>query len=213
MIKIKKFEFNAFSENTYVVWDEKSNEAIIVDPGCFDKSEQMELEEFITKNNLTPKYLINTHCHIDHILGCKYVKDKYQIPFIVAEADIPLLNAASKQAAMFGIDKIETPEADEFLTEQKSFSIGNSKMNFLFVPGHSPGGYCILFRDENICLTGDVLFESSIGRTDLWSGNYRQLINAITEKLFSLPDEVIIYPGHGNHSTIGKEKNSNPFFN
>ena len=213
MIQIKKFTFNLFSENTFVLWDDESLESAIVDPGCSDSSEENELENFITDNNLKVKYLINTHCHIDHILGCEFVKNKYNPAYYAPELDIPLLQNAKMQAIFVGMNFSISILPDEYLTENKNLYLGKSELSFLFTPGHTPGEFCIYINDIKTCISGDVLFFDSIGRTDLWGGNYDTLIKSINEKLLTLPDDTKIYPGHGESSTISREKNLNPFLN
>ena len=210
-MQTKKFVFNPFSENTYVVYDQTSKEAIVIDPGCFDDDEKKELEYFIRSNNLTVKYLVNTHCHIDHILGNKFVKEIFAPIFLAPELDIPLLHDAEKQANMFGLSIENSPEPEELITENKIYKIGKIEFNFLFTPGHTPGEYCVYFESQKKCFTGDVLFKQGIGRTDLWGGDFDTLISSIEKKLLSLPDSVEIYPGHGNTSKIGLEKLENPF--
>jgi hydroxyacylglutathione hydrolase len=211
MIQIKKFVFNVFSENTFILWDDESKECAVVDPGCSAKSEEQILENFIRENNLIVKYLINTHCHIDHILGCRYIKDKFNIDYYAPENDLPLLDNAKIQAKMFGIQFSNAVIPDKFITEETKLNIGDSPLDFLFTPGHTPGEYCIFMPKEKYCITGDVLFYDSIGRTDLWGGDHGTLINSIQKKLLQLPDETKIFPGHGDNSTIGREKNQNPF--
>jgi len=213
LIKLQKFTFNLFAENTYVLWDDESKECAIVDAGCSDQSEEQKLAEFITDNNLTVKYLINTHCHIDHILGCEFVKSKFNPIYYAPELDIPLLQNAKMQASFVGMDFSISILPDNYLTEDKKIYIGKSELSFIFTPGHTPGEFCIYIPSINSCITGDVLFFDSIGRTDLWGGNYDVLIKSINEKLLSLPEETIIYPGHGESSTIGREKKLNPFLN
>ncbi|MCU0342649.1 MAG: MBL fold metallo-hydrolase [Ignavibacterium sp.] len=213
MIQLQKFTFNLFSENTFVLWDDVSKECAIVDPGCSDVEEEKELEEFIIKNNLQVKFLINTHCHIDHILGCDFVKNKFNPTYYAPELDLPLLKNANMQASFAGMDFSTSILPDEFLTEEKKLYLGKSEISFLFTPGHTPGEYCILISEIKTCISGDVLFYDSIGRTDLWGGNYDMLIKSINEKLLTLPDETIIFPGHGESSTIGREKTFNPFLN
>ena len=213
MIQIKKFTFNLFSENTFVLWDDESLESAIVDPGCSDSSEENELENFITDNNLKVKYLINTHCHIDHILGCEFVKNKYNPAYFVPELDIPLLQNAKMQASFVGMDFSISILPDEYLTENKNLYLGKSELSFLFTPGHTPGEFCIYINDIKTCISGDVLFFDSIGRTDLWGGNYDTLMKSINEKLLTLSDDTKIYPGHGESSTKKKKKKLNPFLN
>lgn len=200
-----------FSENTIIIWDDKSGDAAIVDPGTSSSTEENELLSFISSKDLRIKYLINTHCHIDHILGCSFVKEKFNPVYYAPEFDLPLLDNAQQQAQMFDLDIDQPPIPDKLITEQTEIMIGESKLQFLFTPGHTPGEFCIYIGEEKICITGDVLFKERIGRTDLWGGNYETLLNSIHEKLFLLPDDVVIYPGHGEPSTIGYEKQNNPF--
>lgn len=213
MIRIKKFTFNLFSENTFVLSDDESKQCAIVDPGCSDKDEENELESFINENDLSVKYLINTHCHIDHILGCEFVKQKFNPIYYAPELDIPLLENAKMQAEMVGIDFSISILPEKYLTENLELKIGSTSLKFLFTPGHTPGEFCIYISEIYSCISGDVLFFDSIGRTDLWGGNYDTLIRSINEKLFTLPDDTIIFPGHGEQSTIGREKKFNPFLN
>ena len=211
MVKVNVFTFNLFSENTIVLWDDETKEAAVIDPGISSPDEETILSDFISSEKLKVKYLINTHCHIDHILGCEFVKEKFNPVYFVPKKDLPLLEHAQEQASMFDISLNKPPIPDELITEETELSIGKSKMKFLFTPGHTPGEFCIYLENEKICITGDVLFNESIGRTDLWGGDYDTLINSIQTKLFTLPDNVIIYPGHGESSTIGYEKQNNPF--
>jgi len=211
MIKVKVFTFNLFNENTIVLWDDETKEAAVIDPGTSTHDEEKMLSDFISSENLEIKYLINTHCHIDHILGCKFVKEKYNPVYYAPEKDIPLLDHAQQQAQMFDIIMEKLPKPDQLIEETTEISIGNSKLKFLFTPGHTPGEICIYLEKENICITGDVLFNESIGRTDLWGGDYDTLIDSIENRLLILPDDVVIYPGHGETSTIGYEKQNNPF--
>ncbi len=211
MIQIKNFIFNDFAENTILLWDDESYESAVIDPGMSNSEEKKVFSDFLTGNKLQLKYLINTHCHIDHILGCEYIKTKYGVDYYAPEKDIILLKNASTQAQMFGLNLDDPPEPDKLISEKIELSLGNSKLKFLFTPGHTPGEFCIYLKDEKICITGDVLFKEGIGRTDLWGGNYNTLIKSIETKLFTLPDNVKIFPGHGESSTIGHEKENNPF--
>jgi glyoxylase-like metal-dependent hydrolase (beta-lactamase superfamily II) len=211
MIKLKRFIFNPFDENTYLIWEENSKETIIIDPGCSDSVEEKELKDFISQNKLIPKYLINTHCHIDHILGNAFVKSEFNVEFIACEEDVFLLDLMQQQASMFSLAVKKSPQPDKYLSEDLKLEFQDIKVKFLFTPGHTPGEYCIYFPNANFCITGDVLFKEAIGRTDLWKGDYDTLIASIQDKLLALPDDVIIYPGHGDESTIGYEKKNNPF--
>ena len=197
MIKLEKFTFNSFSENTYFIWDDETKEAIVVDPGCSDESEENILTEFISANELKLKYLINTHCHIDHIFGCNFIKEKYNPNFLIPEKDLPLLKNAAKQAEMFGIDIKTRSQPDQFITEDLTLKLNQSEIKFLFTPGHTPGEFCIYLHKEKILISGDVLFKESIGRTDLWGGNYNTLVSSINTKLLVLPNDVKVYSVHG----------------
>ena len=211
MVQVKSFTFNFFNENTFVLWDDETKESAIIDPGVYSSDEQITLTDFITNQHLNVKFLINTHCHIDHILGCKFVKEKFNPVYYAPEKDILLLENSVMQAQMFDINFEEPPSPDKLINDETELFLVDSKIVFLFTPGHTPGEYCLYLEKEKICITGDVLFKEGIGRTDLWGGDYDALINSIENKLFSLPDDVKIYPGHGDESTIGYEKQYNPF--
>ncbi|MBU0561186.1 MAG: MBL fold metallo-hydrolase [Bacteroidetes bacterium] len=212
-MQIENFVFSPFSVNTFVIWEEESLECAIVDPGCSNDGEKLELESFIIAKNLEVKYLLNTHCHIDHIFGNDFVKNNFHPKFFAPEKDVFLLKMAGEQGNVFGIKNLTSPEPDEFLSETLKLNLGKIEMQFIFTPGHTPGEFCIYIASEKICFTGDALFKDSIGRTDLWGGNFDTLIGSIRNKLFLLPDEVKIFPGHGEPSTIGDEKKYNPFLN
>ena len=211
MLVVKKFIFNVFSVNTYIIWDESSKECMIIDPGCSDTDEEQRLRRYLDDNRLHVLYLLNTHCHIDHVMGCNFVKDQYEARYYIPEKDIDLLDHASVQADAFGIEIKRPPLPDVLITEDTRLILGNSPVTFLFTPGHTAGEYCFYLSKESICITGDVLFKNSIGRTDLWGGDYDTLISSVKTKLFPLPDNVMIYPGHGEASKIGLEKRDNPF--
>ena len=211
MIQIQKFTFNPFSENTFVILDDEPKEAMIIDPGCSDEYDEKTLSEFISSKELQVLYLINTHCHIDHIFGCKFVKEKYNSIFLAPEDDLPLLQNAVAQAQMFGVEIENPPMPDKFLSEDFKLTLNKSEIKFLFTPGHTPGEFCVYLENEKILISGDVLFKESIGRTDLWGGDYNTLLHSIKSKLLTLPDEVKVFPGHGEETTIGYEKNNNPF--
>ena len=198
-------------ENTFVVWDEQSREAAVIDPGMSNEVEELEIKSFIEENSLDIKYLINTHCHIDHILGCRFVKEKYNPVYYIPEKDLPLYDNADKQAEMFGVTMGKLPKIDRYLTEDEKIILGSESFSNLFTPGHTPGEFSLYFDKSQFCITGDVLFREGIGRTDLYGGDYNTLIESIKTKLFSLPDDILIYPGHGDESTIGYEKLHNPF--
>lgn len=211
MFKIKQFIFSPFAENTYIIYDDSNKEAAVIDPGCYTREEEELLSKFAEEKQLEIKYLINTHCHIDHIFGNKFIKDKYNATFIVPEKDIFLLKLMEEQAAGYGVELKPSPQPDLLIENLNELKIGNYKCEFLFTPGHTPGEYCLYFPSEKILFSGDVLFYQSIGRTDLWGGDYDTLIRSIETKLYSLPDEVTVYPGHERMTTIGFEKKNNPF--
>lgn len=211
MIKIEKFVFNAFMENTFLVWDEISGEAAVIDPGCYDAMEQNHLAGFIISNSLKLKYLVNTHCHIDHIFGNSFIKNNYDVTFFAPEEDVFLLELMEEQARNYGMKLSRSPKPDAYAVEMKNIYLGKSEGRFLKTPGHSPGEVCLYFPEDKKCFTGDVLFFEGIGRTDLWGGNYDDLENSIRTKLFTLADDVEILPGHGDYSSIGHEKKHNPF--
>ena len=211
MIKIEKFVFSPFSENTYIIWEDVLFEAAIVDPGCSDESEEKIISDFISKNNLNIKYLINTHCHIDHIFGCEFIKQKYNPIYLIPEKDLSLLQNADKQAETFGIEMRIPPNPDKFIEENMILALAENEIKFLFTPGHTEGEYCIYLQKDKLLISGDVLFKGSIGRTDLWGGDYNTLIISINNKLLSLPNDVKVFPGHGEETTIGNEKEFNPF--
>ena len=211
MIRIQKFIFNPFLENTYIVWDEYSKEAAVIDPGCYDAQENEAIKNFIEENQLIIKYIINTHCHLDHIFGNAFIKENFDVPLLMPRDDLFLLDLMVEQAKSYGVKFIPSPRPDELIQEGSKISLGETEGKFIFTPGHTPGEVCLYFEKEKICFTGDVLFNESIGRADLWKGDFQTLINSIKEKLLSLPDDVTIYPGHESRSSIGYEKKNNPF--
>lgn len=210
MLRIKKFTFNPFGENTYVLFDD-SKECVVIDPGCYEKAEQQELTAFIDSNQLVVKMLLNTHCHIDHVLGNAFVKRKFNVGLFINPIEEPLLRAVKSYASNYGFFQYEDSVADGFLTEKDVVAFGEQKLQILFVPGHSPGHIAFYDEASKILVGGDVLFENSIGRTDLPGGNFNTLINSIHEKFFTLPDDVTVYCGHGEETSIGFEKRTNPF--
>ena len=210
MLHVKTFVFNPFSENTYVVYDD-SLEAVVIDPGCYEQEEKDHLDNFIKSEKLIVKYLLNTHAHIDHVLGNYHVKEKYKVPFLMHKKDEPVLKAVKAYAPNYGFINYTEALPDQFLEEGDEVIFGNSKFSVLFVPGHAPGHIAFYNQKEKILMGGDVLFKRSVGRTDLPGGNHETLINSIHQKLFVLPDDVVVYPGHGDTTTLGEEKISNPF--
>jgi glyoxylase-like metal-dependent hydrolase (beta-lactamase superfamily II) len=210
MLSINFFEFNPFAENTYILFDE-TNEAVIVDAGCYGRDEEKELSDFIAEKKLNIKAVINTHSHIDHILGAYYVKDKYKVPLLVHRLDEPMLRAGKVTSQMYGIDRYNEVTADGYISENEPVTFGNQSFKVLFLPGHAPGHVGFYHEKQKVLFGGDVLFHRSIGRTDLPGGNYDTLIESIHNKIFTLPDDVVVYPGHGPATTVGDEKVKNPF--
>ncbi|WP_111670627.1 MBL fold metallo-hydrolase [Algoriphagus litoralis] len=210
MLHIKTFTFNPFQENTYLVYDDQG-EAVLIDPGCHTGQERAELEGFITSQNLKLHHLLNTHCHIDHVLGNAWAKKRFGIPLLIHKNELPVLKSVEVYAPNYGFSGYESSEADDFLEEGQVFTIGLESMKIIFVPGHAPGHLVFYHEQSGQCIAGDTLFRGSIGRTDLPGGNHTLLLAKIKSELFSLPDETIIYPGHGPETTIGYEKIYNPF--
>lgn len=211
-MKIKIFEFNPLGVNTYVLYDE-TGECIVVDASCFFSDENELLLNFILDNNLTVKYLVNTHLHFDHIFGVNFMASQFGLKLQAHRDDIFLLEKMSEQLQLFGFNtNVDyTPEVGRYLSEDDVISFGEQQLKVLHVPGHSPGSIVFYNEREQFAVVGDVLFNGSIGRTDLLGGNFEQLIEGIRTKLFTLPDKTEIYPGHGPKTTIGREKRDNPF--
>ncbi len=206
--RIQPFVFNGFGVNTYVLSDD-SNQCIIVDAACVTDQERSLLKDFIDKHNLKPLWQISTHTHVDHIAGCAFVKNTWQIPWLLHPDAITLLNQAPMYASMFGISLDHMPEPDQWLADNDVIQAGDMTFKILHCPGHAPGSVCLY--TENLVITGDVLFNGSIGRSDLPGGDFDLLLKSIAEKLLNLPDETIVYPGHGPATSIGEEKLHNPF--
>jgi len=210
-MKVKRFVFNPFQENTFVLYD-KSKECVIIDPGCYEKEEEVELESFISENGLNPVALLNTHCHIDHILGNQFVADKWGVELQMHKKDLPLLENAGEISKMYGFENYYgSPYPKHFLEDGNIFSFGESELEVLFTPGHAPGHICFYSEENNLIISGDVIFQMSIGRTDLPFGDYDTLIKSITKKIFLLPGETQIYCGHGPNTVLSYEREHNPF--
>jgi glyoxylase-like metal-dependent hydrolase (beta-lactamase superfamily II) len=210
MIYVKTFVCNPYQENTYLLYDD-SLECVIIDPGMYTGEEQNAVLKFIAENKLKPVLLLNTHCHIDHVLGNKFVFDTYGLLPQFHEGETYVLNAVVAYAPQMGIRYEVSPLPEVFLPATGTVTFGNSELELIFAPGHSPAHLCFYSKADGFLIGGDVLFYNSIGRTDLPGGNHAQLIKNIREKLFILPDNVKVYPGHGPATTIGFEKQTNPF--
>lgn len=203
------FTFGPLYENTYVVHDK--GEAMIIDPGCSVAEEEKDLDNYIQQQNLQVKLLLNTHCHVDHVQGNYFVKEKYKVPFRIHRMEENVLRAVKAYAFNYGFNHYQEISPDSYLEENDVVTIGNSQWKVLLVPGHSPGHIAFYNEKEKAILSGDVLFEQSIGRTDLPGGDFDTLIKSIHQKLFALPDDVRVYPGHGGVTAIGREKKTNPY--
>ena len=209
-MQIEIFTFNPFEENTYVLYDE-TQECVIVDPGCYDADERTELSDFIKSKNLNPVALLNTHCHIDHVLGNKFVADQYKITLQIPDGELEGLHATTLYGHSFGIYMVASPEPGHLLKDNETIKFGNTELKCIAAPGHSPASLCFYNENDKTMIGGDVLFYKSIGRTDLPGGNHDQLIASIRKRLLVLPDDVKVFPGHGIETTIGAEKKDNPF--
>ncbi len=212
MISVQSFTFNEFQENTYVLYDE-TGECVIIDPGCFSPGEEKELSEFISSHNLKPVKLLNTHCHIDHVLGNTFVCEQYNIPLYLHKDELFTYNDTMRWTAMFGIPPLLVPENKVFITEKDTIEFGNSKLQIALAPGHSKASLVFYNKEELFAIAGDVLFLESVGRTDLAGGNYETLMQSIQTQLMIWQDEMKIYPGHGHPTSIGHERRFNPFLN
>ena len=210
MIQIQGFVFNPFQENTYILFDE-TKECAIIDPGCSNDSEKKELVDFIKEENLKPVKLLNTHCHIDHVFGNSFVAKKYNLGLEIHREDLEVLKSLPQVSHLYGLNAEESIEPSNFLNEGDKITFGNSSLSILFTPGHSPGSICFVSKEAKLIIGGDVLFHGSIGRTDLPGGNHEALLKNIREKLFVLDDDFVVFSGHGEQTTIGFEKKNNPF--
>ena len=212
-MKIKKFTFNAFQENTYIVYDD-TRDCVIIDPGCYYEYEKKELKSYIDQKKIIPKKLINTHCHIDHVFGNKFIKSNWNIPLLANKKEEYILESNKFVSDSYGFDNYEiSPKIDQFLECGDIVKFGKSQLNVIFTPGHSPGHICLINKEDKGIISGDLIFKNSIGRTDLPGGNFNILIETINNKILSLNDNVIIYCGHGPITTVGDERKNNPFLN
>ena len=209
MLQVHAFTFNAFQEHTYVVYDD-TRDCAIIDPGCYTPQEQAVLSAFIEQHGLRVQHLINTHAHIDHVLGNQYVKVTYGVKLALHALDLPTLRLATQYADRYGFPDYQPTKADLKLEAGDTIQVGHNRPTVLHVPGHAPGHIALYSAQDKLCLAGDVLFKNSIGRTDLPGGDHALLLHSIHQQLFPFWYEVIIYPGHGPSTTIGVEKSCNP---
>jgi glyoxylase-like metal-dependent hydrolase (beta-lactamase superfamily II) len=210
-MKIHRFVFSPIDVNTYILYDE-SGDCCIIDCGCYDRNEFHKLEKFIQEKKLKPLLLLNTHCHLDHVFGNGFMLEKYSLrPFCSKEDEYNRLGSVL-HAQLFRLTMEIPPAPEGYLDDGQVISMGEISFVALNVPGHSSGSLAFYCKNENMVFTGDALFAGSIGRTDLQGGDYKTLISSIQNKLFTLPGETIVYPGHGQSTTIRTEKETNPFF-
>lgn len=210
MLKIKQFTFSPVQENTYVIYNEQGWCAI-VDPGCYFSNEQKVLRDFIDDHSLAPKLLLNTHCHLDHVFGNKFIHDTYGLILHIHPNEKIVLDFATVSGQSWGLPFENYDGVITYLNEKDTIQVGQDLLEIIHTPGHSPGSICFYCRAQQFIISGDVLFRESVGRTDLPLGSSETLLKSIREKLFVLPDEVIVNSGHGPTTTIGYEKKNNPF--
>lgn len=210
-MKIARLIFNPLQENTYVVWDE-SLEAVVIDAGNMSERENATLEQFLSERGLTPVYALNTHGHFDHLMGVEFLRQRYGAKFAVSSKDKFLVENAAQSAELFGVRAGDMPEKiDVDLEGMQSISFGQSELQIISTPGHTPGHVAFYEPEAKLLFTGDTLFRESIGRTDLPGGDYSWIMKSILDKIMPLGDEVKVYPGHGETTDIGHESMYNPF--
>ncbi len=212
MLKIKSFVFSPIEENTYLLYNEFGN-CVIIDPGCYYDAEKEQLAQFIKQMGLTPQMLLNTHCHLDHVFGNKYVAETYKLNLQLHHKEKAVLDFAPTSGLMYNMPFDNYSGQFIYLKEGDKILLDKDELEIIEAPGHSPGHICFYCKAQNFLIGGDVLFNRSIGRTDLPGGDHQTLLNSIRQKLFVLPDETIVYSGHGAVTTIGEEKKENPFLN
>lgn len=212
-MKIAKFGLSLFGINTYIVWDTDTKECAVIDPGMISKQEEEAMTAFIEREHLVPTHLINTHLHIDHAIGNRFVEKKYGLTAEAHPADAPLGERIAAQAEQFGLPfDVESVTIGRQLNDGDIIRIGNGLLHVIHVPGHSPGGIALYDKEDGFLISGDALFQGSIGRTDLPGGSHSTLLSSIKDKLLTLPEDTTVFPGHGPATTIGDEIRHNPFF-
>lgn len=210
MLKVHKHTFNPFQENTYIIYDE-TKECAVIDPGCSNDKERGQLVQTIQANGLKPVKLLNTHCHIDHFPGNKFICDSYGLLPEFHQLELQVMYAALDYQALFGFSLEASPEPANYLKEGDEVKFGNTTLQVLFTPGHSPGSLSFYNQAAQLIISGDVLFQGGVGRFDLPGASGKVLYKSIMEKLMTLPDDVKVYSGHGPETFIGVEKRSNPY--
>lgn len=210
MLTVQRFTFNPVQENTYVLYNEKGDCGII-DPGCYFASEEKALTDFVQTNGLKPVLLVNTHCHLDHIVGNQFVSQKYGLNLHLHPLEKAVLGFGPATAQLWELSFVNYDGEMVFIDEGQTLHIGDEELQILFTPGHSPGSLSFYSEANKFVISGDVLFEQSVGRTDLLGGDFKVLEESIKTKLYTLPADTIVYAGHGNSTTIGDEMKGNPF--
>jgi glyoxylase-like metal-dependent hydrolase (beta-lactamase superfamily II) len=210
MVQIERFVFNNFMVNTYLLYDE-TGECIVIDAACYEEQETMELASFLENKNLKLVRNLNTHCHIDHVLGNDFIFETYRLRPEYHKNSVPFFHTAKEIGSSFGFKIERIPDPLRFIEDGEEIRWGNSSLTALFTPGHAEGSLCFYNQPQGFVITGDVLFKDTIGRTDLPSGDFDQLMRSIKTKLFTLPGETIVYPGHGPETSIGYEMENNQF--
>jgi glyoxylase-like metal-dependent hydrolase (beta-lactamase superfamily II) len=210
MLNVKIFQFNPLQENTYLVYDDQKS-CLIFDPGCYFDNERDILVDFISKNGLLPIQLWNTHCHLDHVFGNKFIHEEYRLTLHIHEGEKRVLDRAPESGLMWNMPFDNYSGPINSITAEINFDFGGETVQILETPGHSPASISFYFPESGFVIAGDVLFKESVGRTDLPGANPDTLVKSILEKLYTLPDETIVYSGHGLPTTIGHEKQHNPF--
>ena len=211
MLSVKQFTFSPIQENTYVVYNDKG--CCIIDPGCYSEIERNQLKDYILSLGFPAKYLLNTHCHLDHVFGNKFIAETFGLVPHIHPKEEQLLAFAPMSGIQWGLPFANYEGELVFIDKNSVIELGDDRLEILETPGHSPGSICFYCRKQGFMISGDVLFEDSIGRTDLPGGNHQLLLESIRRELFTQPDETVIHPGHGRSTTIGREKKYNPFFN
>jgi len=212
MLHIKSFVFNPIQENTYILFNE-INDCIIIDPGCYFDDEKKLLKNFIEEKKLTPQFLLNTHCHLDHVFGNKFIAEEYNLHLYIHPKEKEMLDLAPTLGLLYDMPFNNYNGRLVYLNEDDNVLLGEDELSVMETPGHSPGSICFYCKKQHFIISGDVLFYHSIGRTDLPGGDYQTLINSIQNKLFQLPKNTGVFSGHGPSTTIGEEKKHNPFLN
>jgi glyoxylase-like metal-dependent hydrolase (beta-lactamase superfamily II) len=210
MWTIRSFVFSPIQENTYVLHN-AAGDALIIDPGCYFDEERRQLEEFVTDKKLQPRFLLNTHCHLDHVFGNRFVHERYGLTLHLHEKEKKVLEFAPTSGLMYNMPFDNYAGNLNYLSGGDTLFEGEDQLLVIEAPGHSPGSICFYCAAQSFIISGDVLFRNSIGRTDLPGGNHQQLLESIRKQLWVLPENTVVYSGHGEPTTIGEEKAGNPF--